>query len=108
VRRFDSLHGLFRLCRTAALPGADTRLGGAAGSLRIGLDSVSVKLLSLSMLVSVGLLGFSVPVLASVGLLGLSGPVLVSGSLDSLRLVRFWEALPVMGGSSVPLSEASC
>jgi hypothetical protein len=71
---------------------------------------VSVGLLGFSVpvLVSVGLLGFSVPVLASVGLLGLSGPVLVSGSLDSLRLVRFWEALLVMGGLSVPLSEASC
>lgn len=36
MRKFGSLLGSFNLCRVAALLGTDTRLGGAAGTLRIG------------------------------------------------------------------------
>lgn len=103
MRRFDSLLGSFRLCRTAALLGADTRLGGAAGTLRIGFRlSRAAEPLDTCLGRVAGLLGASACLGRAVGLLGAgarlsraAGPL---GTSARLGLARLSQTGALLGG----------
>jgi hypothetical protein len=103
VRRFDSLLGSFRLCRTAALLGADTRLGGAAGTLRIAFRlSRAAEPLDACLGRAVGLLGAGARLSRAAGLLGAgarlsraAGPL---GNNARLGLARIAQTGVLLGG----------